>query len=166
MPRVSEAILNFLQARKTTNGDLVDRWSIAMETQINVAADNGEPVDGKRSTYRDSEYEWWNIRIPRNAAGNPEFHDYELRWPLDLHAEGIGMTGWDWAARRSRWVAFDYDSITGHAKGIGVSDEELEALVLGCHLSVVEPHHPAATVNLRGEVEAGLRGHHAQDAAS
>ena len=97
MPKLSEAIYNFLQARKTTNADLVDRWSIEMETQINVAADNGEPVDGKRGTYTDGEYTWFNVRIPKNAAGDPEFRDYELRWPLDLHVEGIGMTGWKWA---------------------------------------------------------------------
>ena len=36
------------------------------------------------------------------------------------------MTGWDWQARRSRWLAFDFDSLTGHAKGVGISDEELE----------------------------------------
>ena len=36
------------------------------------------------------------------------------------------MTGWEWQSRRSRWVAFDFDSLTAHAKGIGVSDEELE----------------------------------------
>ena len=36
------------------------------------------------------------------------------------------MTGWKWTTRRSLWCAFDFDSITGHAKGIGISDEELE----------------------------------------
>ena len=46
--------------------------------------------------------------------------------PFDQHAEGIGMTGWDWQAPRSRWVAFDFDSLTGHAKGVGITDEELE----------------------------------------
>lgn len=127
MPRLSEGIYNFLQARKTpNNADLIERWEIGMETQINVAADNGEPVDGKRSTYTDGEYEWFNIRVPKNAAGEPEFRDYELRCPLDLHTEGIGMTGWHWATRRSKWVAFDFDSLTAHAKGIGVSDDELE----------------------------------------
>ena len=40
MPTVSEALCAFLQARKTpANADLVDRWSIALETQVNVAAD-------------------------------------------------------------------------------------------------------------------------------
>ena len=97
-----------------------------METQVNVAADNGEPVDGKRSTYTDGEYEWFNIRIPKNAATEPEFHDYEIRWPLDLHVEasdGRDGTGRPVRAGRS---GFDFDAITGHAKGIGVSNEELE----------------------------------------
>jgi hypothetical protein len=61
----------------------------------------------------------------QNADTEPEFRDYEMKWPLDTHAEGIGCTGWDWSARRSRWVGFDFDSITGHAAGVGVSDEEL-----------------------------------------
>lgn len=128
MPKLSEAIFNFINACKTTNADLVEHWHIGMETQVNVAADKGEPVDGKRSTYTDGEYEWFNVRVPKNAASEPEFRDYELRWPLDLHVEGIGMTGWDWQARKSRWVAFDFDSLTAHAKGIGVSNEELERI--------------------------------------
>ena len=128
MPKVTEAIQNFIRARRDKhNGpDLLDRWNPFMETQVNVAADNGEPVDGKRSTYTDSEYEWFNIRIPRNAATEPEFRDFEIRWPLDLHVEAIGWTGWDWSARKSRAIGFDFDAITGHAKGIGVSNEELE----------------------------------------
>ena len=98
MPKVTEAIHNFVLARRAThNGpDLLDRILArpgAMEIQINVAADNGEPVDGKRSTYTDGEYEWFNIRIPKNAATTPEFRDYELRWPLDLHVEGHRMDG-------------------------------------------------------------------------
>jgi hypothetical protein len=40
--------------------------------------------------------------------------------------EAIGWTGWDWSARKSRAIGFDFDAITGHAKGIGVSNEELE----------------------------------------
>ena len=127
MNKISEAIYNYTQGTKTEfNADLVDRWSVAMETQGNVAADNGEPVDGKRSTYADDEFEWWNFRIPKNAADKPTFRDYNIRWPLDLHIEGLGMTGWDWKALRSRWVGFDFDSITGHAKGVGISEEELE----------------------------------------
>ena len=129
MPTVSESITNFLHARKTpANADLVDRYSIGMEVQVNVAADKGEPVEDRRNTYTDGEFTWFNIRAPKNAAGEPEFHDYEIRWPLDYHAEGIGMTGWDWQGRKSCWVAFDFDSITSHAKGVGVSDDRLKQI--------------------------------------
>jgi hypothetical protein len=30
--------------------------------------------------------------------------------------------------KRSRWVGFDFDSITGHAAGVGVSDDELKVI--------------------------------------
>lgn len=64
--------------------------------------------------------------MPKKADSEPEFHDYNLDWPLDNHAEGIGSTGWDWVDRRSRWVGFDFDSISGHARGVGIDDEALE----------------------------------------
>ena len=113
MPTVTGALRSFLRARRVThNGpDLLDRWTPAMETQVNVAAGKGEPVAGKRNTFTNGIDEWWNIRIPKNAHADPEFHDYEMTWPLDLHTDAVGCTGWDWQARRSRWVGFDFDSI-------------------------------------------------------
>ncbi len=130
MPTVTESLRSFLQARRAAhNGpDLLDRWTPGMETQVNVAAGKGEPVAGKRNTFTDGLDEWWNIRIPKNANSDPEFRDYKMKWPLDLHATAIGCTGWDWQDRRSRWVGFDFDSITGHAAGIGVTDEELDRI--------------------------------------
>ena len=38
-----------------------------------------------------------------------------MSFDLAQHAEAIGMTGWDWNHQLSRWVAFDFDSITGHS---------------------------------------------------
>ncbi len=100
-----------------------------METQVNVTAGKGEQIrEGKRTYYTDQSTRWWNIRIPKNANSEPTFNDYELTWPLDEHAEGIGTTGWDWQAKRSRCVGFDFDSITGHAAGVGVTSEELAAI--------------------------------------
>lgn len=130
MPKVTQAIQSFLNAKKAThNGpDLLDRWTPFMETQINVRAGNGEPVEGKRNTWTDGLSEWWNIRIPKKADSDPEFRDYELSWPLDEHAEAIGCTGWDFAGRRSRWLGFDFDSITGHAKGVGITNDDLKAV--------------------------------------
>jgi len=126
MPLVSDAIHNFLHARKTiNNADRVDRWSIEFETQINVAAGLGEPVAGKKSTWSDGINTWHSIRIPKGASTDPTWNDYELSFPLDLHAEGIGMTGWRWTTRQSMWCAFDFDSLTSHAKGVGLDDAEL-----------------------------------------
>ncbi|NOY30735.1 MAG: hypothetical protein GXP28_11380 [Planctomycetes bacterium] len=107
-------------------GDLLSRWTRNMETQINVSAGDGERVEGKPSTYTDGINQWWNIRVPKKANSEPEFHDYNLNWPLDRHAEGIGSTGWDWVDRCSRWVGFDFDSISGHARGVGIDDAGLE----------------------------------------
>jgi len=124
--KVSEALYNFLHARKTSaNEDLIDRWSIDMECQVNVAPANGEPVAGKRSTWSDGSTVWYNLRIPKNAATDPTWTDYNINYPFDLYAEGIGCTGWNWKNRRSLWFGFDFDSITSHAKGIGISDEGL-----------------------------------------
>ena len=55
MPTAIESLRSFLQARRVThNGpDLLDRWTPAMETQVNVAAGKGEPVAGKRNTFTD-----------------------------------------------------------------------------------------------------------------
>lgn len=128
--QVSDSIRTFLEASKPThNGhDLLDFYlsHAGLETQVNVAAGDGERVDGKRSTYTDGLNTWWAIRIPKKADSEPEWTEYDLKWALEKHAEGIGSTGWDWKARRSLYVGFDFDAIVGHAEGVGVSNEQLE----------------------------------------
>jgi hypothetical protein len=140
MPQVSEALYNFLQARKTlANADLVDRWSTAMETQVNVIAGDGEPVAGKKSTWSNGSDTWHSIRIPKNAATDPTWEDYKIGYPFDLYAEGIGMTGFDWKARLSRHFGYDFDALTGHAQGIGIEEKELEKVKqAACALPYVE----------------------------
>ena len=96
-----------------------------METQINVST-NGEPVEGRTNTYSDGQFTWWNIRMPKNANSEPEWNDYQLSWPLDLYAEGIGTTGWNYIDRASMSVGFDFDSIAGH--GTGLSVDQLESI--------------------------------------
>ena len=97
---------------------LMKRWTPAMETQVNVAQGDGEPVAGKRNTFTTGTETWWNIRIPHDAATTPTWEDYPLTFPLDERAEGIGVTGWDWQARRSRDLGFDFDAIAGHTQGL------------------------------------------------
>ena len=140
MPLVSEALYNFLQARKTpANADLVERCSINMEVQVNVIAADGEPVAGRNSTWSNGSDTWHSIRIPKNAATDPTWEDYKIGYPFDLYAEGIGMTGWDWKARRSRHFGYDFDALTGHARGIGIEDKELKKVKeAACALPYVE----------------------------
>jgi hypothetical protein len=128
---ISKAIVDFLKAKREDHPgqDLLDRYlkyGTNCETQVNVAAGDGEPVHGKRATWTDGINEWWNLRIPKNAMDEPEFKDYKLKWPLELHADGIGSTGWDWKARCSRWLGFDFDALTGHAKGVGINEDALK----------------------------------------
>lgn len=129
MPSALESIRLFLTARRDRhNSDLLDRFlqhAEDMEVQVNVSAGDGLPVEGKRSTYTDGVNNWFNFRVPKQADSEPFFDDFSMAYPLDLHAEGIGSTGWDWRNRVSRWVGFDFDDISGHAAGIGISDSDL-----------------------------------------
>lgn len=131
MSFVTECIVNFLKAAqaKHPGPDLLERFlrqGCNMEVQVNVLAGDGEPVAGKKSTFTDGLNEWWNLRIPKDSMGEANFKDYHLTWPLELHAEGIGSTGWDWKNGCSRWVGFDFDALIGHAKGVGITREALE----------------------------------------
>jgi hypothetical protein len=122
---VSEGLRRFLESRATaSNADLVALCTEGMEVQCNVAAGDGEPVYGKKSTYSNGVDFWWNIRIPKDANSEPSWKDYPLTFSLGQHAEAVGMTGWDWQSLMSRYVAFDFDSLMGHAKGI--TDDEME----------------------------------------
>ena len=125
--QVSESLTKFVRAQQARHHDpaLLERWSMDMETQVNVLAGDGEPVDDKRNTWTDGTTEWFNFRVPKNANSDPYFNDWTIRFPLDDHVEAIGSTGWDWKNRVSRWVGFDFDTITGHAAGVGITDAEL-----------------------------------------
>ncbi len=132
MPQVSrvESIKTFLTA--VTHADLAALYTQSMEVQVNVAQDGGTRVDGEYKgrpwqAWTDGIQTWKPIRIPYNAATKPEY-DVSVAQSYDLaaHAEGIGMTGWDWENQLSRWVAFDFDHISGHKKGL--TDEQLREL--------------------------------------
>ncbi len=115
----TEAITNFLNAR--THPDLAALYNYDMEVQVLVAQDGGERINGeyqgrKWHGWTDGIQVWKPFRVPYNAGTKPEFTDSEIKFDLDAHAEGIGMTGWDWVKRCSRWVAFDFDAIVGHSE--------------------------------------------------
>lgn len=123
MPNVTrtEAIKNFLL--KVTRPDLAELYNYSMECQVNVAQDGGERVEGEFMGKRwhgwtDGLTTWKSFRVPWNAATDPEYSDKIIKFDIAKHAEGIGMTGWDWENKVSRWVAFDFDSIVSHKTGL------------------------------------------------
>lgn len=140
MPNVTrtEAIKNFLT--KMTLPDLAALYKFDMECQVNVAQEGGQRVTdeykGKRwSGWTDGLVTWKPFRIPYNASKEPTYTDVPMAYPLDRYAEGIGMTGWDWVNKVSRWVAFDFDGIVGHSEKHAhkLSPAELEEIQHAVH---------------------------------
>lgn len=125
-PIVTSAIKTFLEHTKNeNNADLVERYNRAMEAQVNVhPGDDGESSEAK-NTFTNGTLEWFNFRIPKKAMTEPEHNDWRIKWPLELYADGIGMTGWDWEHKLSIWAAYDFDSITEHAQGVGIGKNDL-----------------------------------------
>lgn len=119
MIRKSEAIKAFLMAK--AQPDLAALYNRGMEVQVNVVQGDGQRIDagqlGGRAVigFTDNIETWGAYRIPRKAMSEPEDNDGPQMWNFDKHVEGIGMTGWDWLNRRSLWVAYDFDAITGHS---------------------------------------------------
>ena len=115
----SESVKLFLEALAPP--ELSKLYHLGMECQVNVAQDGGERIDGefrgrKWHGWSDGATTWKTFRIPYKADTNPEYSDKEIRFDLADHAEGIGMTGWDWQRRVSCWVAYDFDAIMGHSE--------------------------------------------------
>jgi hypothetical protein len=109
----------FLQQR--THADLAALYNHDMEVQVNVAKEGGRKIDGdykgsKWIGYTDDINTWKPFRIPWNAATDPKYEDSPMTFDLFKYADGVGMTGWDWKSRLSRWVAFDFDAIAGHSE--------------------------------------------------
>lgn len=112
--------------------DLASLYSENMEVQVNVAQDEGEITEGDYQGrhwrgYTNGIEVWKPFRIPWNAKTDPEYIDRPIKWNFEAHVESIGMTGWDWKNRVSKWVAFDFDSILNHAAGL--TQEELLTMV-------------------------------------
>lgn len=110
-----------------------------LETQLLVSPEGGYPVEGKRNVWTDGSEEWHNLRWPKNAMAEPYWRDRELGFLLEKHWLGVGTTWWDWVNRESVGCGFDFDEITSHAPGTGVSDEQLEEIrERACQLDYVE----------------------------
>ncbi len=117
---VKRSIVIKAMLQKYTWPDLAELYSDEMEVQVNVAKDGGEQINRTYEgtnyvEYTDGIQSWKSFRIPLKSMISPEDNDTDIRFDLELHAEGIGMTGWNWKKKRSIWVAYDFDSILGHS---------------------------------------------------
>lgn len=105
-------------------------YTTDMETQILVNKSGLEPCYGTREAfYRDQPthwadgfgYEHRDIRIPRGSfTDSPSWGagHYKLRSPITERFQYFGTSGWNWAAKQSHFVGFDFDSIANHADGL------------------------------------------------
>lgn len=133
-PTKTEAIARFLS--NSTHSDLAALYHFGMEVQVNAAQDGGERISTEGfqgrtwHSYSDGIQKWYSFRIPRKAYSEPEYTDSEIKYDLAQHAEGIGLTGWNWEQKISKWVGFDFDAISGHSAqhSTKLSDPELEAV--------------------------------------
>lgn len=108
-----------------THADLAAMYTPDMEVQVEAAQDHGQVIEGEHSVgektiswrgFTDGDTTWKSFRIPYNASTNPTYADKPMTWNIDEHAMGIGMTGWDWHAKVSKWVGFDFDAMIGHSQ--------------------------------------------------
>ena len=130
MPLRTDAVKSVLDA--WTHEDLADLYDHDMECQVNVAQGLGERIASEFKSrtwtgWTDGIETWKSFRIPYKASTEPEYTDKEMTFDLTKHVEAIGMTGWDWVNRVSKWVAYDFDSLIGHSEGL--STEELDEIV-------------------------------------
>jgi len=129
--KATEQLLAYFNLVSHNNPRVASWYNPDMEVQVLVSQGTGEPVAGKNGVYTSNSfsYDWYNIRIPKQANTDPIDNDHELRYPLDRHVDSIGLTGWDWRHRRSVRCGFDFDSITSHAKGVGIDKEQLNTVL-------------------------------------
>lgn len=130
MSTALQSAISYLSAH-CPHEDLLSRFlahAENMEVQVNMDPTGGVPHPTKKTSWitEDGLEEWHNYRIPRDAATEPHFKDYPLRFDLSTKVLGIGSTGWDWVEKRSRWVGFDFDSVANH--GGGLQPEELQRI--------------------------------------
>lgn len=140
MPTKRESIKKFLDVKALP--DLAALYHPGMEVQVNVAQDGGELVTGEYNGHQwrgwtDGSQTWKMIRIPFASMSEPHYEDSPMKWDLAVHAEGIGMTGFDFQNHRSVYVAYDFDAITGHSEKHTkkLTEQELSAVQkLACEI--------------------------------
>jgi hypothetical protein len=110
------------------NPDLLARWGanpMTLETQI-MCHKGGTPLDNGK--FEENGEIFGPQRWPYDAGGDANYNNPRIQYIIRNRMKAIGTTWWDWQNKRSIGLGYDFDSIMGHADGVGVSDEELAKL--------------------------------------
>jgi hypothetical protein len=117
-------------SKNHNNPALIGRWGAdpgGFETQIMCRA-MGTKVTDSNMFEQDGEI-FGPARWPYQASSDtPNYSDPAIRYIIKDRMLCIGSTWWNWKAKRSIGLGFDFDSIIGHAEGVGISDEEMAKL--------------------------------------
>lgn len=121
--RIVDAVKEFLEKNSPVMCHL---YNENMELQVSVAQGDGVPEQGiyqgkswsgfKKEENGEIVDRWKAFRIPFNANQDPTYDlSKELKFSTK-HFNGIGLSGWDWKNKVSKWVVFDFDSLVGHSE--------------------------------------------------
>lgn len=134
-----QGIATFLEKRVADSPFLIPRWSVELETQVNVheGSHEADPDDGAVSEddskvwSDDTGQRWMNFRWPYKAMSTPYYKDTPLEFSPGAHATRIGSTWWNWVKKKSVAISFDIDvEGAGHAATTNmVTEERLKELL-------------------------------------
>lgn len=107
------------------NPGLLAKWGVnpyTLETQI-MCKKSGTPLEGEK--FEENGEVFGPQRWPYDAGGNPNYNNPPIQYIIRNRMKAIGTTWWDWVNKHSIGLGYDFDSIIGHADGVGVSDDEI-----------------------------------------
>jgi hypothetical protein len=131
-PSVTEAYKTYydnILSKDHNNPELIGRWGAdpsSFETQV-MCHKAGTKVPDSGKFEQDGEI-FGPHRWPYDAGGNANFSDPPIQYQIGKRMKAIGTTWWRWKDRVSVGLGFDFDSIVGHAEGVGVEQEQIDAL--------------------------------------
>jgi hypothetical protein len=123
-----KAFYNNVLSKQHNHPELIGRWGAdpgRFETQI-MCKKAGSMLDNGKFE-QDGEI-FGSSRWPYDAKSQPNYSDPPISYIVETRMKCIGTTWWDWQNQKTIGLGYDFDSIIGHAKGVGVSDEELAKL--------------------------------------